>query len=60
VAGTISGGAILLFVNQITTEEGSVIQLSSAALGFLAGYSTDFLFNTIEQVIGAILAKVGI
>jgi hypothetical protein len=58
--GTIAGGAIILFVNQLVGEEGSVVQLSSAALGFLAGYSTDFLFNTIERVIAAILPKVGI
>jgi hypothetical protein len=60
VLGTISGGAIILFVSEIATDDGGVVQLSSAALGFLAGYSTDFLFNTIERVIGAILPKVGI
>ena len=58
--GTIAGGAIILFVNQITGEDGVVIQLSSAALGFLSGYSTDFLFNTIERIIAAILPKVGL
>ena len=36
------------------------IQLSSAALGFLAGYNTDFLFSTIERVMAALLPKVGI
>lgn len=60
VLGAISGGAIILFVNQIVGEDGAVIQLSSAALGFLAGYSTDFLFSTLERVIGAILPRVGI
>lgn len=58
--GTIAGGAIILLVNQITGEGGVTIQLSSAALGFLAGYSTDFLFSTIERVITAILPKVGL
>jgi hypothetical protein len=58
--GTIAGGAIILFVNQIISDDGSVVRLSSAALGFLAGYSTEFLFNTIERVISAILPKVGI
>lgn len=58
--GTIAGGAIILFVNQLVGEDGTVIQLSSAALGFLAGYSTDFLFNTIERVIAALLPKVGL
>lgn len=58
--GTIAGGAIILFVNQITGEGGVAIQLSSGALGFLAGYSTDFLFNTIERIIAAVLPKVGL
>jgi hypothetical protein len=58
--GTMAGGAIILFVNNIAGDDGTVIQLSSAALGFLAGYSTDFLFNTIERIIAAILPKVGI
>ena len=58
--GTISGGAIILFVEQITTDNGEVIKLSSGALGFLAGYSTDFLFNTFERIISAILPKTGL
>lgn len=58
--GTIAGGAIILFVNQLAGENGTVIQLSSAALGFLAGYSTDFLFNTIERIIAALFPKVGL
>jgi hypothetical protein len=55
--GTMAGGAIILFVNNIAGEDGTAIQLSSAALGFLSGYSTDFLFNTIERIIAAILPK---
>jgi hypothetical protein len=58
--GTIAGGAIILFVHHMVGEDGVVIQLSSAALGFLAGYSTDFLFSTIERIIAAILPKVGL
>lgn len=58
--GTMAGGAIILLVNNIVGDDGAVIQLSSAALGFLSGYSTDFLFNTIERVITAILPKVGV
>ena len=60
VLGTIGGGAIVLFINQIATDEGTLIQLSAAALGFIAGYSTDFLFNTLERLIGALLPKVGL
>jgi hypothetical protein len=55
--GAISGGAIILFVNYLVDEDGTVLHLSSAALGFVAGYSTDFLFNTIERVIAAIFPK---
>jgi hypothetical protein len=58
--GAVAGGAILLFVDQVTNDEGQVVKLSSAALGFLAGYNTDFLFSTIERVMAALLPKVGI
>ena len=58
--GAASGGAIMLFVSQITDDQGSVIKLSSAALGFLSGYNTDFLFSTIERVMAALLPKVGV
>jgi hypothetical protein len=56
--GAISGGAIILFVNYLVDDgSGTELHLSSAALGFVAGYSTDFLFNTIERVIAAIFPK---
>ena len=55
--GAISGGAIILFVNYLVDEDGTTLHLSSAALGFVAGYSTDFLFNTIERVVAAIFPK---
>jgi hypothetical protein len=55
--GAISGGAIILFVNYLVDEDGTVLHLSSAALGFVAGYSTDFLFNTIERVVAAVFPK---
>jgi hypothetical protein len=56
--GAISGGAIILFVNYLVDDgSGTALHLSSAALGFVAGYSTDFLFNTIERVIAAIFPK---
>ena len=54
---SISGGAIILFVNYLVADDGTVLHLSSAALGFVAGYSTDFLFNTIERVVAAIFPK---
>jgi hypothetical protein len=58
--GAISGGAIILFVNNLVNDDGSSINLGSAALGFVAGYSTDFLFNTIERIVNAIFPKVAV
>lgn len=58
--GMVSGGAIILFVEHVVTDDGATITLSSAALGFIAGYSTDFLFSTIERVVNALLPKVGV
>jgi hypothetical protein len=57
--GAISGGAIILFTEYLANaEEGSAAHLGSSALGFLAGYSGDLLFNTIERIITAIFPKV--
>ena len=58
--GTLSGGIIVLFIRQIPGVEGGTIELAPAALGFLAGYSIDFLFATLDRVINAILPKVGV
>ena len=58
--GAIAGGAIIMFTNNIAGEDGTVVQLSSAALGFLAGYNTDLLFSAMERVINALLPKIGI
>jgi len=58
--GTVGGGAIMLFVDHVSDDSGQVVTLSSAALGFLAGYSTDFLFSAIERIINAVLPKVGL
>ena len=60
VLGTVSGGAIVLFVNSVSDSGGAPITLSSAALGFVGGYSTDFLFNAIERIAAALLPKIGI
>ena len=58
--GAIAGGAIILFANNVAGDEGTVIQLGSAALGFLAGYNTDLLFNAMERVSSALLPKLGL
>ena len=57
--GLVSGGAISLFVDSLTTDNGTVT-LSEAALAFLAGYNSDFLFRAVERIVEAILPKVGI
>ena len=60
VLGTLAGGAIILFINEVPNGDGSSVQISAAALGFLAGYSVDFLFQVLDRVIGAFLPKVGL
>jgi hypothetical protein len=60
ILGTIGGGAIVLFVDHLVGEGGEAIALSAAALGFIGGYSTDFVFNSIERLIAALLPKVGL
>ena len=56
--GALSGGAIILFADYLMSQDDSVSHISSTALGFIAGYSSDFLFNTIERIITAIFPKV--
>ena len=59
--GAISGGAIILFTEYLTSaDDGSAAHLGSAALGFVAGYSGDLLFNTIERIVNAIFPKVAV
>jgi hypothetical protein len=58
VLGTLSGGVIVLLVHQVPNSEGIAIQIADAALGFIAGYSVDFLFDTIDRIINSILPKV--
>jgi hypothetical protein len=58
--GSISGGAIILFTNYLVSENATYTHFGSAALGFIAGYSTDFLFNTIERIVTAIFPKVAV
>jgi hypothetical protein len=60
ILGAISGGMIVLLVNQISDDDGTSIKLSAAALGFLAGYNNDLLFSAIERISAAILPKVGL
>jgi hypothetical protein len=51
--GFLAGGTILLYINPESTPQ----KVGATALAFLAGYSTDFLFTTIERVAAAVLPK---
>ncbi len=53
--GGLSGGMIILFVNNSPDSVSNVVHISVGALGFIAGYSIDFLFNTIDRLISAVL-----
>ncbi|NOY62713.1 MAG: hypothetical protein GXP10_06075 [Gammaproteobacteria bacterium] len=57
VLGTLSGGMIVIFVNELPGSNGTTIQISEGALGFLAGYSIEFLFQALDRIIGAIIPK---
>jgi hypothetical protein len=50
----------MLFTKYLIGEEGGTLELGAAALGFIAGYSTDFLFNTIERIVSAVFPKVNV
>lgn len=58
--GTIAGGVIAMFVEVQADAEAKALtsKLSAGALGFLAGYSTDFLYSTIERITSALFPKV--
>jgi hypothetical protein len=56
--GAVSGGAIVLLVSSGGDDD--TVKISAAALGFLAGYSNDLLFNAVERVTTALLPKVGL
>ena len=54
VLGTICGGAIVMFVNSQATPPTVGVTITAASLGFLAGYSTDFLFEILDRLKSAI------
>jgi hypothetical protein len=56
--GAVSGGSIVLLVSPSGDDD--VVKISAAALGFLAGYSNDLLFNAVERVTTALLPKIGL
>jgi hypothetical protein len=59
LVGAIAGGTIQLLID-VVTQDGAVVDLSAAAVAFVAGYNADLLFKTIERISAALLPKVGI
>lgn len=59
VLGTLSGGAIILVMQQVieSTAIGNGVPVTAALLGFLAGYSVDFLFDVIDRILERLLPK---
>jgi hypothetical protein len=57
VLGTLSGGMVVMFIHQTPGVETSTVLVSEGALGFLAGYSIEFLFQTLDRLITALLPK---
>lgn len=55
--GVVSGGTATMFATNVVDADGQVLKLSQAAIGFLAGYSTDFLFKTIERLLEALFPR---
>jgi hypothetical protein len=55
--GVVSGGTATMFATNVVDADGQVLRLSQAAIGFLAGYSTDFLFKTIERLLEALFPR---
>jgi len=51
--GSLIGGLIVLLFRDTTESSG----ISTAALGLLAGYSVDFFYQTLDQIIHRILLK---
>ncbi len=60
VLGTLCGGVIVMFVKELPGNEGAVLAVTQGALGFIAGYSIDLLFDVIDRIINAILPRVGL
>ncbi|MDH3595953.1 MAG: hypothetical protein OEM93_14000 [Rhodospirillales bacterium] len=59
VLGTLSGGAIVLVMQEgfDITVLGNGAKVTAALLGFLAGYSVDFLFDMIDRILERVLPK---
>lgn len=56
--GSLSGGAIVLFFQGQFEQLDLTVAITTAALGFLAGYNTDLLFSTMDKMTKAITPPV--
>lgn len=58
--GAVSGGVTILFLEDGVAMGGANegVAMSSAAIGFIAGYSIEFLYQILDRIIGAILPSV--
>lgn len=56
--GGISGGAIILFADYLSPPDDTAAHIGATALGFIAGYRTNLLFNMMGNVVTAIFPKV--
>lgn len=59
VLGTLCGGAIILVLEQTIESVSTVngVPVTAALVGFLAGYSVDFLFDIVDRLIEGITSK---
>lgn len=58
--GGIAGGVLVLFIQSLPEETGKTVEVVAAAVGFLAGYSVEFFYQTLDRIIQAILPKVSV
>lgn len=58
--GVVSGGAAALLVETVVLDDGTTLEISKAVIGFLGGYSTEFLTQLVNRLLEAILPRVSI
>lgn len=55
--GTVSGGIIIILLEDSMSigAAGEGVPITAAGIGFIAGYSIEFLYQTVDRIINAIL-----
>jgi hypothetical protein len=58
--GTVSGGIVILFLEDgvILGSPGKGVPITAAGIGFIAGYSIEFLYQVIDRIIKAVLPTI--